>query len=780
MKNTTLLLLLIFAQLLGYSQSSKTVTISILSDKSTAKTTQLLTKLQNEIRSVVSPSATVIFKDVLENRFDIETAKSNYSTSINSDADIILAFGLINTIVIDKEEQYPKPIILFGSANSDFYDFPEGQKTSETDNITYLIAPFSYTKDLDVFRSLFDYKRIGIIIDDFMIKQLPVKKIFDDYFAKKDSSYQLILLNKDGSLSTDLKGLDAVYLTGGFYLNDIEFKTLIKSINSKKLPSFSAFSKEDVKKGILASNQPETNIDQFFRRIALNVEAIVEGSNPSELPILLEYKNKLSLNFNTAKEIKFPLRYSMLGTMDIVGGENDFISENTYSLLDIMNGLIGRNLELEAERKNIDLSTQDIKTAKSNFLPNISASTTGTYIDPKLAEVSFGEAPEFTTEGSVELEQLVYSEAAAAGVTVQNNLQKAQQETYNALELDAILNGSVAYFNALILKTNAQIQARNLEVTKKNLEISEQNFQAGAAGKSDIFRFRSELAQNMQTLIEAGNQLSQSYYTINQLMNNPIAMEIDVQDANISEGLFVNYRYDDFKEILDNPKLRPHLVHFLIEEAKKNAPELKNIGYNLEATRRNYKLNNAGRFVPIVALAGGYDLEISRSGIGSSYLEGTPDIPSGYYFAALKVSLPIFNQNTRNINKQTAKIQEDQLNIQKANINLSIENNINMLILDLTNEIANIQISKVAEDAAKESLILTQNSYREGAVPLIQLIDAQTNYLQSQIARANANYNYLLASMQLERSIGYFFLMNSEESNQDFIQRARAFILSKN
>ncbi|WP_461445009.1 TolC family protein [Maribacter sp.] len=775
-----LLVMFLTISFISFSQSKKTVTIGILADETPVENEPLLEKLQNEISAVVGQDANLVFKDPIENGFDLDIAKANYLALEASEVDIILAFGVINNIALYQQKTYAKPVVVFGSVNSDFIPLPEDQKTSGVNNIAYIIAPLSYSKDLDAFNSIYEYTKVGIFVDGYLPEALPIKELFDTYFADKESTYELISLPKNGDISNVIEDIDAVYLAGGFDLSDTAFKTLVSTINDNQLPSFSANRKQDVEKGILATNQPESNIDQLFRRIALDVESIINGTNPSELPMLLEYKNRLSLNFNTAKEIKFPLRYSMLGTVDIVGGENNFIPENAYSLLDIMDGVIGRNLGLEAERKNIDLSTQDVKTAKSNFLPDVSASATGVYLDPKVAEIANGANPEFSTSGAVGLQQLIYSEGAAAGITIQENLQKAQQETYNAAELDAVLNGSVAYFNALILKTNAQIQAQNLEVTKKNLEISQQNFEAGASGKSDVLRFRSQMAQNMQTLIEAANQLDQAYYTINQLMNNPISMEIDVEEAVIAEGLFSNYNYQDFYNILDNPKLRPNLIDFLIEEAKTNAPELRNIGYNLAATQRSYRLNAAGRFVPTVALQGQYDLELSRSGVGTEAAAGFPLAPDGAYNFGLNISLPIFNQNLRNINRQTAKIQEDQLNVQKSNIDLNIETNINSLVLDLTNEIANIQISKIAEEAARESLDLTQNAYSQGAVPLIQLIDAQTNYLQSQIASANANYNYLLASMQLERAIGYFFLLNSEDKNQDFLQRARTFILSKN
>ncbi|QCX00607.1 hypothetical protein FGM00_11020 [Aggregatimonas sangjinii] len=780
MRRQVVLVFLLLAIAVGSAQNKKTVTIGILADEASIENAPLLEKLQNEITAVVGQDANVIFKDPIENDFDLDTAKANYLTLEASEVDIILAFGVINNIALYQQNTYAKPVVVFGSVNSDFIKLPADQKTSGIDNIAYIIAPLSYSKDLDAFNTIYEYEKVGILVDEYLPDALPIKELFDTYFADKESTYELLTLPENGDVSSLLGDVDAVYLAGGFALSDTAFKNLVSIINEKQLPSFSANRKQDVEKGILATNQPETNIDRFFRRIALDVESIVNGTNPSELPMLLEYKNRLSLNFNTAKEIQFPLKYSMLGTVDIVGGANNFVSDNAYSLLDIMNGVIGRNLSLEAERMNIDLSSQDVKTAKSNFLPDVSASATGVYLDPRVAEISGGTNPEFSTSGTVGLNQLIYSEGAAAGINIQENLQKAQQETYNAAELDAVLNGSVAYFNALILKTNAQIQAQNLEVTKKNLEISQQNFEAGAAGKSDVLRFRSQLAQNMQTLIEAGNQLNQAYFTVNQLMNNPIDTEIDVEDAVISEGLFSNYKYQDFYDILDDPKLRPNLVDFLIEEAKNNAPELKNIGYNLAATQRSYRLNSAGRFVPTVALQGQYNLALSQSGVGSTPTAGIPVAPDGVYNFGLNLSLPIFNQNLRNINKQTAKIQEDQLNTQKSNIDLNIETNINALVLDLTNEIANIQISKIAEEAAKESLDLTQNAYSQGAVPLIQLIDAQTNYLQSQIASANANYNYLLASMQLERAIGYFFLLNSEDTNQAFIQRAQAFILSRN
>ncbi len=773
------ILFFLLASTLTITQAQKTVTIGILADEP-ANNTQLLSQLKSEIKTIVGQQTTVVFGEVLANNFDSVTAKANYQKLLANETDIILTFGVVDVIVLHQETNYPKPVIVFGTINSDFVKLPEEQNTSGINNMTYIITPSSYAKDLDAFSKLYDYKKIGILVDDYLPKILPLNTVFDSYFSNKESTYKIIPINKSTQFNTILNDVDAVYLTGGFNFADTSFNKMVAAINQNKLPSFSAVRKADVERGILASNQPETNINQFFRRIALNVEAIISGKNPSELPLMLSYKNKLTINNTTAEQIGFPMRYSMLATADIIGGNTKVEPKSALSIVDIMKSVVGKNLSLKATKKDVELAMQEIKTAKSSYLPDLTAGVDGIYVDPKLAEVTAGQNPEFSTSGNIVLQQLIYSESASANIDIQESVNKAQQEVYNAAELDALLNATTSYFNALILKTNASIQNQNLQVTKQNLELAEQNFQAGASGKSDVLRFRSELAQNTQSLITAGNQLNQAYFTINQLMNVDIATKIAIQDAEISLGVFKDYNYTEMITLLDDPKTQQVLIAFFIEEAKNNAPELKNLGYNLDVVKRNYRLNNGGRFIPTVALQGQYNLRFTQSGRGSVPQAGFPIIPDGSYNVGLNVSLPIFQQNQRKINRQTAKIQEDQLSIQKENTELNIETNINTIVLDLVTEIANIEISKVSENTAKESLELTQNAYQEGTVPVIQLIDAQTNYLQAQLASATANYNYLLVSMQLERAMGYFFLMNSTTNNQAFIQRATQFILNNN
>lgn len=775
-----LILFFLLANIISFAQAQTTLTIGIINDKQTSDSAPLFQKLKKDISDVIGKDrVTVVFNEVLYNNHDIKLAKDNYSKLLGN-SDIIIAFGVVNTIMLYEEKKYPKPTIIVGAINNDIVDIPKSRKTSEINNLTYLITPFSYSDDLDVFAELYPFKKIGIVLDGFMLDLLPLKKQFDDYFSDKTSTYEFIKLVDNSYNDTLFNDVDAVYLVSNTNLEKELFEKMIASINIKKLPSISGYGINDVERGVLSTNQPAINFDQIFRRIALNVEDINNGTNASDLPLVIDYKKGLSLNMATAEQIGFPIKNSLLATVNLIEGTNNIDSRFSYSLLELMNQVVENNLTLSAEKQNILLSEQDVKSSKSQYLPDVTANVNGAYIDPKIAEISNGENPELSTAGNLSLNQVIYSEQATANIAIQKSLLYAQKEDYNASELDALLNGSVAYFNALVLKTNVSIQNKNLQLTRQNLEIANQNLELGASGKSDVLRFKSQLAQNTQSMIEARNSLSQAYYQINQLINNPISNKISIEDTIISTGNFQNATYDFLIETLDDPKKRHTLIAFFIEEAIRNAPELKNIDYNIDAIVRNYQLNSYGRFIPTLALQGGYNYAFSKSGVGSELPSGYPIPPDGTYNIGLNLSLPIFQQNQQNINRQTSIIQQDQLNTQKDNVKLSLEKNINDIVLDLINEIANIEISEVNLTFSEESLDLSQAEYRNGAIPVIQLIDAQNNYLKAYLSNATAKYNYLLVSMQLQRAIGVFFLMNTATDNQDFIQRARQHIINNN
>jgi outer membrane protein TolC/ABC-type uncharacterized transport system substrate-binding protein len=767
----------------GFAQQRSVYTIGILSDIYSPDMESLRQQLKDTIIAVVGQTAAIRFDErfILSGPPELKKIEDNYNDYLqNPDIDIILAFGPVNNYLLMQKKEFPKPVVLFGTINQDFIDLPKNQAVSGVNNLTYLITPESIIDDLNTFAGIYPYKNIGIIVDEFIVDHFPAKAVLYQVFINTAATYTLIPVNALKTFPLEqLENVDAVYLTSGLYFNSLELKKLVAAVNSRKIISFSAIGKHSVDSGVLLTHSSSYQIDRFFRRIALTIEDIVTGKNAKDIPILIDATKKLTFNVETAQQIDFPIRYSQLLSMEIVGDISNFPSDRRYSLPEIIKQVLKKNFALQAEGKNVALARKDLQIAKSNYLPNLSASGQAAYIDPEFAELYSGSYPEFSTSGDITLEQLLFSEESSANITIQEMLHQATKQDFTAAELDTVLDGCIAYFNVLIAKTNFSIADENLRLTRNNFEIAKQNYSAGQSGKADVLRWKSELAQATQNLVTARVTLQQSFSALNEVLANPIDFKIDVEEASLAEGVFETYNYQNIFEVIDNPLLRKKFIKFLVAEAKTNTPELKALDYNIRAAERTSALYLRSRFLPTIALSGQYNYTFSREGKGSHYpTESTP--PDGYYNAGLSISLPIFQRNQLNLNRRKSMIQEQQLTLQKESVELALDRNIYDIISSLANQISNIQISKISAEAAKESLELTQISYSSGAVSITSLIDAQQAYIQAQQQQTNATYNYLINIFQLERIIGYFFMFHSEAENHLLEQRFQNFGINKN
>jgi len=371
----------------------------------------------------------------------------------------------------------------------------------------------------------------------------------------------------------------------------------------------------------------------------------------------------------------------------------------------------------------------------------------------------------------VSLSQTLYSEDASASIGIQKNQLRAQRELFNTTRLDIILSTTQACFDLLRLRNTLRSQAENLNITKRNLDVALQNFESGKSGKADIFRFQSEMANNMQALIVAINDLQQGQYSLNTILRNPIDLQIAVTTNDFSGKLLEQdeFGYDYIKKTLDDPSKRVLFEDFLLEEALENAPELKELEYRIKATERNIKQFGWRRYIPTVSATAQYDNTLDLSG------EGVPDAGltvDDNYSVGLVFSVPLFNSNLDNINRKRAKTQYEQLQVGVALQNQQIEAQLRSAVLDVTTTISNIELSKVSEQATQQSLVLIENSYAIGAVTITDFIDAQNSYLQAQLASSNALFDFLDSIISLERTLGnYYFFDSDTKRSQAIIRR---------
>ncbi|MBO6631043.1 MAG: hypothetical protein JJ936_05685, partial [Psychroserpens sp.] len=309
---------------------NKSFNIGYLLDRTSPEIEGLLDELTKEISAVTGEDATLNFpsSSQLVNNFNTQLALQHYNTLLNNDTDIIIAFGVVNNAVISKIGSYSKPTIMFGALSEELIDTERIEQKIE--NYTSITTSQSYAEDLRTFQQLVNPSKVGVVIEKAFIENLPLAETFLEIDRELDIETKLIPFDNLNDITSNLDEIDGVYLAGGFYLSDAEMKTLAEVFIEKKLPSFTANPAKDVDNGILATNHDQSEMNQFFRRIALTVEAVVNGEDLSRLTSKLESKGQLTINFNTAERIDMPLKYSLIATTTFIGDPDIIAADRTY------------------------------------------------------------------------------------------------------------------------------------------------------------------------------------------------------------------------------------------------------------------------------------------------------------------------------------------------------------------------------------------------------------------------------------------------------------------
>ena len=314
-----LLSVFLIIPLMIFGQEKPVYNIGILTDINNPELIPLLNELKEEITNVVGEDAIIRFPDeyLLANNLDPETAREEYQKLLDSDVDIILAFGLVNNALMLEQESFPKPTILFGSVNSDFLDIDEEDQTTGIENFIYLITSGSYVDDLATFHELTKFNKLGVVVHKPYLKVFPYQELFEREMEKYDAEFKFIEFETYDDIVRQISDIDALYLAEAFYLSKSEISQLAERCIELGLSTFTTNSIDEIEQGILATNQAEENISQFFRRIALTVESYIQGESLANLPVYISFDAKLTLNYNTAEKIGLPLKYSLIAQTDV-------------------------------------------------------------------------------------------------------------------------------------------------------------------------------------------------------------------------------------------------------------------------------------------------------------------------------------------------------------------------------------------------------------------------------------------------------------------------------
>ncbi len=711
------------------------------------------------------------------------------------DVDMILGMGLIASQDLATRGALPKPVIAPVVVDAARQHIPLVKGTSGVKNLSYLVYPQTFVRDLGLFREVVPIRKLVNISSRPYDRVLPPGPESMQRIGQQ-LGLQITELFVDSSADEVLKNIprdaDAVFVEPIPHLPAKEFDKLIQAFIELRLPSFSYFGDTEVRRGVLASANPDI-LPRLARRIALNVQRIVgEGEEPGSLPVAFTPGKRLAINLKTADAIGVSPRWNMLLEAELVGSDSTLPGAYTFTLPEAIRRIADRNLEIRAKIREVRAEGLNTAIARAALFPKIDVSATGVQIDKDRAIA--GGQPERSATLEASGSQVLFAEAALANLSIQSSLQDARTQELEATKLNTIVEGTQFYLNYLRIRRMYYLLLDNLKLTRTNLELARVRQATGAASPEESLRWEVEIASLRKTTMDMQSEMNQALLALKQILRIPMLSQVNVVDVSMADTtMFLTNK--DVLDCLDEPVGFEFLSDFLLSEALRLSPELRQLDAVIEAQSRNLTSLKVSSFLPIISAFGTYSRRFAASEIVSPFqlpalssapAPGTPGEAFLYsvlgslspalpdennWSVGIQLSLNLFSGMGTRAAQEKSAIQIEQYGLQREAATEKVE-------LRIRAEMERTKASKFAmdqathqQDAARKTLNIVTEAYSRGAVSILSLLDAQNGALRADQVAANALYDFWISSLLVQRAIGQFDVLKTPDERGDFLNR---------
>jgi len=392
------------------------------------------------------------------------------------------------------------------------------------------------------------------------------------------------------------------------------------------------------------------------------------------------------------------------------------------------------NTDLNAERENINISEEDLKISKGNYLPTVTISGSKSQEDTsKLTnrsgvEQSVNDVDPSTQ--SIKIEQTLIDFGRNADVQKNQIGIKLAAVKLLKKEQEVLLKAIEAYSGLVLANKKLKINQSNLSLIERQVETNKARLERGQITISDLAQSESSLAGAQANFIQSKNEIISSKLNYENIIG-PIA---DINSLNNN---------------FDIKLMFPDNLSDAINKSKKYNPELIIAKLEYEQSEKDVLISRSD-LSPSAKLS--YENSKSQD-LSSSYDERDKNILKA------TVTWPIYSggKNRASLNKSRNLQNRKKLLLNSA----TKANNSNVAIswstLQSSKSLLNSVNSQVkAAEIANEGITV---EYETGlGRSTLDVIQSNSILLSSKISLADSERNYLLSQFKLLQAIG---LLNS-------------------
>jgi len=689
--------------------------------------------------------------------------------------ELVIASGPLGSREAGLLEERAHPVIGAIILDPDYQGVPMKDGSSGVVNYTYVTTGNILISDLEALARVVDYQQLAVLGSGDYVEALPAEAALPSEFAGVEVTKVAGARTVDEVLAQVPVDADAVYLLPMTQLTREEIVALIDGFAARDLPVVSFMGEPDVRDGALVGAAPADWPRRVYRRVALAASRIMDGEPVAEIPVSITRDSRLFFNGATATRIGVSPPFEVI-IEAVVIGEPFLPGSEEQTLAEVMAQAQAHNRDIAAGEAAVAAGAEQVGVARSVLLPQIGIGLGGSLIDQDSAEF-FPTISERTFSGDAGLTQIIWSDRAWANYTIEKHLQDARVGELDQVRLDVGLEAATAYISVLRAQTRLQIQRQNLTFSRTNLERAEVRVNAGQANRSELYRWQSKIAGEQIRVMDAAVVRRLAYFELSRVLFRPFEERLDLVDVTVDDQfkLVIDPRVDRY---IEDPASLEILRDFLVEKGLAWSPEVQQFDAAILAAERAHTAATRSFWSPDIGLAGGVDHVISRGGAGSSFDDPLAPGDTTWNLGVF-LSLPLFEGGARSAESRRTSQETYRLQRDREGTEQRIEQNVRSATFEVAGSRLAVDLAHNAADAAARNLELVSDQYTLGRVSLVDLIDAQTNALNSNLAVADAVNDYLLDLMRVERAVGRFMFFVSPEVREVWIRELETFAAAR-
>ncbi|MDA9687708.1 TolC family outer membrane protein [Candidatus Pelagibacter sp.] len=408
------------------------------------------------------------------------------------------------------------------------------------------------------------------------------------------------------------------------------------------------------------------------------------------------------------------------------------------TLFDALTQAYKNNPELNAERENISVSEENLKISKSEYFPSITIS--GSKSQEDTTKLTNRSGIEVSTKDVSPLTQSITVEQTLVDFGINADVQKNKIGINLASlkllkkEQEILLKVAESYSGLVLANKKSKINENNLGLLERQVETDQARLERGQITLADLAQSEASLAGAQAKFIQSKNEITTNMLNYENVIG-PI-LSFESLDKNSKINLTI-----------------PNDLNNAIEISKKKNPDLNIAKLEYQQSEKDVLIAKSD-LSPTAKLS----LENSRSKDFSS----TYDERNKNTIKAI-VSWPIYSggKNRASLNKN-----KNLKNRKKLLLDNALKTNVTNVAsawstFQSSKSLLNSVRSQVkAAEIANEGITV---EYESGiGRSTLDVIQSNSILLESKIALANSERNYLLAQFKLLKAIG---LLNSNHLN---------------